>query len=53
MRYVSESEDSEREVASKIGISCITLADFFVGEVQPHKRRLAQVAGLLRRIGYI
>jgi len=45
MRYVSESEDSRREVASKIGISCITLADFFADEAQPHKRTLAQVAG--------
>jgi hypothetical protein len=53
MRYVSESEDSEREVASKIGISCITLADFFAGEAQPHKRTLAQVAGFLRRVGYL
>ena len=53
MRYLSESEDSQREVASKIGISCITLADFFTGEVQPHKQTLAQVAGFLRRVGYL
>jgi transcriptional regulator with XRE-family HTH domain len=53
MRYVSESEHNQREVATKIGISCVTLADWFAGEAQPHKRTLAQVAGFLRRVGYL
>jgi hypothetical protein len=53
MRYVSESAESQREVATKIGISCVTLADWFADKAQPHKRNLAQVAGFLRRIGYL
>ncbi|HZC35996.1 MAG TPA: helix-turn-helix transcriptional regulator [Chthoniobacterales bacterium] len=52
-RYVSESAESQREVAKKIGISYATLADWFANQAQPHKRRLAQVAGFLRRVGYL
>ena len=52
-RYVSESGDNERQTASKLGISRVTLYRWLADKVQPHKRRLAQVAGLLRRIGYI
>jgi hypothetical protein len=29
MRYVSESAESQREIATKIGISCVTLANWF------------------------
>ena len=49
MRYVSESEDSQRQVASKIGVSCIDLSQFFAGKAQPHKQTLAQVE--LAKIG--
>jgi transcriptional regulator with XRE-family HTH domain len=52
-RYVSESEDSERQIAIKIGVSRATLYRWLADKAQPHKRRLAQVAGFLRRIGYI
>ena len=52
-RYVSESGDNERQTASKLGISRVTLYRWLADKVQHHKRRLAQVAGLLRRIGYI
>ena len=52
-RYVSESGDNERQIANKLGVSRVTLYRWLADKVQPHKRRLAQVAGLLRRIGYI
>ena len=52
-RYVSESKDSERQIASKLGVSRVTLYRWLADKAQPHKRRLAQVAGLLKRIGYI
>lgn len=52
-RYVSESGDNERQTAIKLGVSRVTLYRWLADKVHPHKRRLAQVAGLLRRIGYI
>jgi DNA invertase Pin-like site-specific DNA recombinase len=52
-RYVSESGDNERQTAIKLGVSRVTLYRWLADKVQPHKRRLAQVAGLLKRIGYI
>jgi hypothetical protein len=52
-RYLSESEDDRREISTKIGISWITLSAWLAGEAEPHKRILAQVAGLLRRFGYL
>jgi len=52
-RYVGESQDGERQTAIKIGVSRATLYRWLTDKAQPHKRRLAQVAGFLRRIGYI
>ncbi len=52
-RYLSESEDDRREIATKIGISWSTLSAWLAGEAQPHKRILARVAGFLRRSGYL
>lgn len=52
-RYVSESEESERRTAIKLGVSRVTLSRWLADKAQPHRRRLAQVAGFLRRIGYI
>jgi hypothetical protein len=52
-RYLSESEDDRREVATKIGISWITLSAWLTGETEPPKGILARVAGFLRRAGYL
>jgi transcriptional regulator with XRE-family HTH domain len=52
-RYLSESEDDQREIATKIGISWITLSAWLAGEAEPHKSILARVAGFLRRSGYL
>jgi hypothetical protein len=52
-RYLSESEDDRREIATKIGVSWITLSAWLAGEAEPPKRILARVAGFLRRFGYL
>jgi transcriptional regulator with XRE-family HTH domain len=52
-RYLSESEDDQHEIATKIGVSWITLSAWLTGESEPHKRILARVAGFLKRIGYL
>jgi transcriptional regulator with XRE-family HTH domain len=52
-RYLSESEHDPQEVATKIGVSWITLSAWLTGESEPHKRVLARVAGFLRRFGYL
>jgi transcriptional regulator with XRE-family HTH domain len=52
-RYLSESEDDRREIATKIGISWSTLSAWLAGEAEPPKRILVRVAGFLRRFGYL
>jgi transcriptional regulator with XRE-family HTH domain len=52
-RYLSESEDDQGEIATKIGVSWITLSAWLTGESEPDKRVLARVAGFLRRFGYL
>ena len=37
-RYLNQSEDDRREIATKIGISWITLSAWLAGEVEPPKR---------------
>jgi transcriptional regulator with XRE-family HTH domain len=52
-RYLSESQDDRREIATKIGISWSTLSAWLAGEAEPPKRIVARVAGFLRRFGYL
>ena len=52
-RYLNQSEDDLREIATKIGISWITLSAWLAGEAEPPKSILARVAGFLRRSGYL
>jgi transcriptional regulator with XRE-family HTH domain len=52
-RYLSESEDDQREIATKIGISWNTLSAWLADETEPPKNMLARVAGFLRRSGYL
>jgi hypothetical protein len=52
-RYLSESEDDQHEIATKIGVSWIILSAWLAGGSEPHKRILARVAGFLRRFGYL
>jgi transcriptional regulator with XRE-family HTH domain len=41
-RYLSESEDDQREIATKIGISWNTLSAWLAGEAEPPKSMLAR-----------
>ena len=52
-RYLRESEDDGREIATKIGVSWISLSAWLAGEAEPPKRILARVAGFLRGFGYL
>ena len=52
-RYLRESEDDGREIATKIGVSWITLSAWLAGEAEPPKSMLARVAGFLKRSGYL
>jgi hypothetical protein len=52
-RYLRESTEDHREIATKIGIPWITLSAWLADEEQPQKRILVRVAGFLRRFGYL
>jgi hypothetical protein len=52
-RYARDSNQSDRRMATQLGISRVTLSDWLGGKDQPHKCVLARVAGFLRRVGYL
>jgi hypothetical protein len=52
-RYTRESEDSERQTATKLGVTEAVLLDWIRGAERPEKCMLARLAGFLRRVGYI
>ncbi len=52
-KYARETEDSTREIATKIGVPVKTLQTWLEGQAQPTKRLMVRLAGFLRREGYI
>ena len=52
-RYLEESGDTEREVASQIGVNHHTLHRWLSDKQSPKKGKLALVASFLRRAGYL
>ena len=52
-RYVKESQESGRQTATKLGMSCPILEDWLSGKARPQKDALARLAGFLRRVGYL
>ena len=52
-RYVRESDQSERVVASRIGVNHHTLHRWLTDGQSPMKRRLALTACFLKRVGYL
>jgi transcriptional regulator with XRE-family HTH domain len=52
-RYVRESNESDRQTATQLGISRLTLQAFLRGVAPPQRCLLARVAGFLRRVGYL
>ncbi len=52
-RYAKESEETERQTATKLGVTEAILTNWLRGAAQPEKCMLARLAGFLRRVGYI
>lgn len=52
-RYTKESDDTDRETATKLGVTQVTLSTWLRRASQPKKCVLARLAGFLRRVGYI
>lgn len=52
-RYSKESKQSDRNTATQLGVSRMTLRDWLGGKDQPQKCVLARLAGFLRRVGYL
>ena len=52
-RYTKETNDSERQTATKLGVNCMTLSTWLHGKEPPQKCTLARLAGFLRRVGYL
>jgi transcriptional regulator with XRE-family HTH domain len=49
-RYTKETNDSERQTATKLGVNCMTLSTWLHGKEPPQKCTLARLAGFLRRL---
>jgi transposase-like protein len=52
-RCLEESRDSEREVASQIGVNHHTLRRWLSDKQSPKKGKLTLTASFLRRAGYL
>jgi hypothetical protein len=52
-RYKKDSNDSDRQTATKLGIKNPILEDWLSGKTRPQKSTLARLAGFLRRVGYL
>jgi transcriptional regulator with XRE-family HTH domain len=52
-RYTKESNENDRQTATKLGIKRSLLSDWLLGKTQPEKSALARVAGFLKRVGYL
>jgi len=52
-QYRIESNESDRQTATKLGVNCLTLKDWLRGVDPPQRCLLARLAGFLRRVGYL
>ena len=52
-RYKIESDESDRQTATKLGVNCLTLKAWLHGVDPPQRCLLARLAGFLRRVGYL
>ena len=52
-RYTKESAETDRETATKLGVTQVLLSAWLQRAAQPEKCMLARLAGFLRRVGYI
>jgi DNA invertase Pin-like site-specific DNA recombinase len=52
-RYLQESHETERTIASRIGVNRHTFGRWLSDSQSPKKRTLALAASFLRRAGYL
>jgi transcriptional regulator with XRE-family HTH domain len=52
-RYKRDSNEDDRQTATKLGITHPILEDWLSGRTRPQKGTLARLAGFLRRVGYL
>jgi transcriptional regulator with XRE-family HTH domain len=52
-KYSKESDESDRQTATKLGVNQVTLSTWLKRAARPEKCMLARLAGFLRRAGYI
>ncbi len=52
-RYTMESAETDRQTATKLGVTEQILVNWLRGAAQPERCMLARLAGFLRRVGYI
>ena len=52
-KYTKESDESDRQTATKLGVNQVTLTTWLQRVARPEKCMLARLAGFLRRAGYI
>ena len=52
-RYIKDSNESDRQTATKLGMNSLILEDWLTGKTRPQKGALARLAGFLRRAGYL
>jgi hypothetical protein len=52
-RYTEESNESDRQTATKLGINRLMLKAWLRGADRPQRCLLARLAGFLRRVGYL
>jgi transcriptional regulator with XRE-family HTH domain len=50
-RYRKDSKETDRQMATKLGINRMTLSAWLRRKDQPQKCALARLAGFLRRVG--
>ena len=52
-RYFKDSNESDRQTATKLGMRFPILEEWLSGKTRPQKSALARLAGFLRRAGYL
>jgi transcriptional regulator with XRE-family HTH domain len=52
-RYARESNESDRQTATQLGVSRLTLKEWLRGAAPAQRCLLARLAGFLRRVGYL
>jgi hypothetical protein len=52
-KYARDTDDTPRQIATRIGVPLKTLRTWLEDQAQPPKRLTIRLAGFLRRAGYI